>query len=182
MAGSIDGVSAADPPRSAVKQGIPLGQRKRTLVEHPTYFFVTAATLSHAPLLKDDGAMVIAKERLLGTAVEMGVKILAFVIMSTHIHFVGFFSGGGAQLSKYMLSLKGRIRKDTLGDARMWETRFDDKLIRTEKMLAEDINYIHHNPVKAGLVLNPENYEFSSAAVWAGIRKDERILTRFEID
>ncbi len=31
-------------------------------------------------------------------------------------------------------------------------------------------NYIHQNPVKAGLVKNPEEWEYSSAPVYAGLR------------
>jgi len=36
-------------------------------------------------------------------------------------------------------------------------------------------NYIHKNPVKAGLVKKPENWEFSSAAAYAGLKDDELI-------
>jgi len=36
-------------------------------------------------------------------------------------------------------------------------------------------NYIHNNPVKAGLVKNSVDWEFSSAAVYAGLKDDEMI-------
>ena len=36
-------------------------------------------------------------------------------------------------------------------------------MIRDEKMMRATIEYIHENPVKAGLVKNPEDHRFSSA-------------------
>ena len=41
--------------------------------------------------------------------------------------------------------------------------RFDDEVIRNEKMFWIKLKYIHHNPVKAGLVNKPEDYKYSSA-------------------
>jgi hypothetical protein len=41
--------------------------------------------------------------------------------------------------------------------------RFDDEVIQNEAMLLTKLDYIHNNPVKAGLVENPEDYRFSSA-------------------
>jgi len=34
---------------------------------------------------------------------------------------------------------------------------------RTKKVLREKLNYIHHNPVRSGLVLNAEDWQWSSA-------------------
>jgi hypothetical protein len=41
--------------------------------------------------------------------------------------------------------------------------RFDDKVIRDDAMLITILDYIHYNPVKEGLVMNPEDYRYSSA-------------------
>jgi REP element-mobilizing transposase RayT len=38
-----------------------------------------------------------------------------------------------------------------------------DYVIRDEKDLIKHLNYIHNNPVKRGLVENPEKYFWSSA-------------------
>jgi len=159
-----------------------MSQRNRSIVTQPAYYFVTASTLQHSSFFQTDAAKEIVEERLLRTAHELSVSLIAYVIMSTHIHFVGYFPGGGAQLSKLMLSVKGRIRKDLVGDARMWDERFDGKLIKSEKMLVEDIEYIHNNPVKAGLVERRQDYRYSSAAIWDGIRKDDRVTMRLDLE
>jgi len=41
-------------------------------------------------------------------------------------------------------------------------------MIISEKMLMQKIEYIHFNPVKAGLVREPEDWKYSSASYYAG--------------
>jgi hypothetical protein len=51
------------------------------------------------------------------------------------------------------------------------------KLISTENGLIEKANYIHQNPVRAGLVARAEDYRYSSIRFW--LRKpleDEPLL------
>ncbi|MBZ9786698.1 transposase [Psychroflexus sp. CAK57W] len=38
----------------------------------------------------------------------------------------------------------------------------------SNKVIAQKINYIHQNPVKAGLVYRPEDYKYSSAVDYSG--------------
>jgi hypothetical protein len=45
----------------------------------------------------------------------------------------------------------------------VWEDRFDDVVLYSGKVLKTKLDYIHHNPVKAGLVDNPCDYLYSSA-------------------
>ena len=46
---------------------------------------------------------------------------------------------------------------------KLWMKRFDDEVIRDQKMFWTKLNYIHNNPVKAGLVKRAEDYNYSSA-------------------
>lgn len=45
---------------------------------------------------------------------------------------------------------------------RLWQPGFYDFNIHSEEKLLEKLNYMHNNPVKAGLVLSPCDYEWSS--------------------
>lgn len=45
---------------------------------------------------------------------------------------------------------------------KFWMDRFDDLLIKNEETLKTKINYIHNNPVKAGLVEEPGDWKYSS--------------------
>lgn len=46
---------------------------------------------------------------------------------------------------------------------KLWMKRFDDEVIRDQRMFWTKLNYIHNNPVKAGLVRRAEDYKYSSA-------------------
>ena len=48
--------------------------------------------------------------------------------------------------------------------------RRDNKPIElwSNKVIEEKINYVHQNPVEAGLVFRPEDYRYSSAVDYSG--------------
>jgi len=45
---------------------------------------------------------------------------------------------------------------------RLWQPGFYDFNIYSDEKLLEKLDYIHNNPVSAGLVLSPDDYEWSS--------------------
>jgi hypothetical protein len=54
-----------------------------------------------------------------------------------------------------------------------WKQRFDDLVIWLEKQFRIKVDYIHNNPVKAGLVERAVDYPYSSARDWlTGIELD----------
>lgn len=59
----------------------------------------------------------------------------------------------------------------------LWDHHPNLKLISTENGLIEKANYIHLNPVRAGLVERAEDYRFSSVRCWQRKpREDEPLL------
>ncbi len=48
----------------------------------------------------------------------------------------------------------------------MWRQRFDDLVIWSEKQFRVKVEYIHSNPVRAGLAAKAEDYPLSSAGDW----------------
>lgn len=49
---------------------------------------------------------------------------------------------------------------------KVWQDRFDDVVLFTRKVLEIKLEYIHQNPVKAGLVDYPTDYLHSSAGFY----------------
>ena len=154
-----------------------MGLRYRTLITEPSMFLVTITTINHAPFFNDNETLRKVKECLLNVCKFKRIKLFAYVIMSTHIHFLVFLENGGLQLSRLISSVKGMIRKELVGNRKLWTHRFDDKVIESDTMMRDTINYIHNNPVKAGLAECAIDYRFSSALIWEGIDKDSRITT-----
>lgn len=94
-------------------------------------------------------------------------RMIAWVIMPNHVHtLVEMFEGH--PLPSVVQSWKSYTAKQAnqiLGrTGRFWATGYFDRYIRDERHFANVVAYIHANPVKAGLVAEPEDWPFSSAA------------------
>ncbi len=68
---------------------------------------------------------------------------------------------------KNAIDYKDRKRK-------FWQKRFDDQVVRDQRMFWTKLKYIHNNPVKAGIVSRPEDYIYSSARNY--ISEDHSII------
>jgi putative transposase len=55
----------------------------------------------------------------------------------------------------------------------LWQARFFDRALRTVKEYNDKVEYIHLNPVKAGLVRRPEDWPWSSVREYSGSIQDE---------
>ncbi|HEX6501909.1 MAG TPA: transposase [Terriglobales bacterium] len=49
-----------------------------------------------------------------------------------------------------------------LGSGVFWQKRYYDRNVRDEREFVEKLRYIHRNPVKRGLVMNAEDWKWSS--------------------
>jgi hypothetical protein len=56
----------------------------------------------------------------------------------------------------------------------LWQPRFFDRALRTVKEYNEKVEYIHLNPVRAGLVSRPEDWRWSSYNEYAGLSAEEQ--------
>ena len=97
----------------------------------------------------------------------------AYVIMPDHVHLLvrPLYDW---TLSKILQGLKGFTAREinrALGRAgHFWQIESFDHLIRNEEDWLDKQDYIHNNPVKAGLVENGYDYPFSSLASRNGAR------------
>ncbi|MFN2517349.1 MAG: hypothetical protein ABR556_14160, partial [Pyrinomonadaceae bacterium] len=55
------------------------------------------------------------------------------------------------------------------------------KRLTQEDVFIQKVNYLHQNPVRAGLVDHPQDYRWSSARCWARTPLDDEPL-RIDID
>lgn len=89
-------------------------------------------------------------------------SIRQFVVMSNHIHFI-IRPGRDENLSRIMqwiLSVFAVAYNRKLGYVgHVWRDRFKSRVIETRQQLVSTFNYIARNPVKAGIVSAPVDYE-----------------------
>ncbi len=98
-------------------------------------------------------------------------RLHAWVVMPNHVHVLVEPLGTEA-VSKIVQSWKSYTAKVILPlcpvglfvDKHLWQADYYDRFMRSERHYLAAVDYIHRNPVKAGLVASPEDWPWSSAA------------------
>ncbi len=112
-------------------------------------------------------------------------KLIGYVIMPDHIHLL-IWPQSTANLTDFMRDFKrftsGRITRQaslenktewvkafeqagqdtTRAEFKVWLDSFWDEVVLSDEFLRQKLNYIHLNPVRAGLVDEPQKYPYSS--------------------
>ena len=126
-----------------------------------------------------------------------GLIVYAYVLMTNHIHLVAaakesskglsyilgdFKKFTSREMTLWMLSTKKESRRHWMLDIfrayglqtyrnenfQIWTHYNHPVLITSTDQLFQKIDYIHANPVKAGIVRRPEDYIYSSASNYHG--------------
>ncbi len=99
--------------------------------------------------------------------------IFGYVVMPEHFHLLISEPAVGDP-SKVMLSLKQKVAVRSLPKLRktetveqFWQRRFYDFNVKTARKEREKLLYMHHNPVKRGLVERPDDWPWSSFRYYA---------------
>jgi len=105
-------------------------------------------------------------------------KLFGFVIMDNHAHLV-IGSNDLINISKIMqaiaLSYSQKFRHKYNYTGYVWQGRFKSKVIESDSYIFDCLSYIHHNPLRADMVNNVEDYIWSSYHFYNG---DENIISR----
>ncbi|GAB3773155.1 transposase [Ramlibacter monticola] len=107
------------------------------------------------------------------------VALHAYVLMSNHFHLLA--TPETAEGIPQMMQAVGRryVRHYNLRHARtgtLWEGRYRSTLIQAERYLLACMVYIDLNPVRAGMVVDPADYPWSSHQHYVG-RRSDRLVT-----
>jgi len=116
-----------------------------------------------------------------------GFLLFAYVVMLDHLHTI---VGSELKPSKVLQFINGIVSHRIIqylkeqGHERsllklrhcdrgrnyrysLWDHHPNAKLLPNEEMFLQKVNYLHQNPVRAGLVEHPQDYLWSSARIWA---------------
>ncbi len=104
--------------------------------------------------------------------VTNGVDILAYCLMPNHYHFLVYLQDDKLSAAMHRLSVAytKAINKRFNRSGALFEGRFQSIHVNDRNYLIHLSRYIHLNPVKAGFVNRPEEWEFSSYPEYAGLR------------
>jgi len=123
---------------------------------------------------------------------KFGFQVWAYVLMPDHVHLLVNPGDAVAEMSRFLQAVKGPVARQAIAylktHAPQWLPRLTvhegqrvrhrfwqpgggyDRNITSAEALRAMIEYIHANPVRRGLVARAEDWEWSSARWFAGIR------------
>ncbi len=141
-----------------------MAKLNRFLLDNQSYH-VVSTTRDRARVFLDPDCASLVVEALQFLRRERAF-VLAYVVMPDHFHGL-LVPRGGATISQAMQSIKGytaRRVNELLGRrGPLWQRSFYDQMIRDERDLVTTVEYVHMNPVVAGLAEEPGAYPFFSA-------------------
>ena len=167
-----------------------MARSRYRVYENLSPHFLTCTVVNWFPLFNDPNLIenLIASLRFMQK--HKRLIIYAYVIMDTHLHLVA----ASANLSKEIANFKSFTARriiDTLKEKKekklleqlaqakalhkkdrqfqVWQEGSHPQVLQNEAMMRQKIEYILHNPVKRGLVDEPAQWEYSSAANYAGL-------------
>ena len=163
---------------------------------HPQYF--TATILDWQHLLKPDKYKDIIIQSLQFLVREKRVELNAFVIMSNHIHLIWQIQKGHKRenVQRDFLKYTSQIIKKDLqfnhqNVLKVFEVNAKDRKYQvwqrnplsidlwTKEVFIQKMEYIHDNPVTAGICIYPEQYKYSSAKFYETGEDEFGVLTHW---
>ena len=159
----------------------------RFLISHDTpALYITIVTKDRLPVFRTDLMKEILCRAIDEARKSAAFLLFAYVIMWDHMHLltsrpsttsnvlrvlkgitarrmIDYLKGNGHSSSLAKLQHQERDRNYRYS---LWQTEKNVLPIFSEGMFMEKVNYIHQNPVRAGLSERAEDYQWSSARIW----------------
>jgi REP element-mobilizing transposase RayT len=164
--------------------------RSRYTIREPGgLYFITCTVVQWIPLFTRKPYFDILIDSLRFCRQHKGLKIYAYVILDNHMHLVvagdkltDIIRDFKSYTAKLLIARLGQDQKTwvlnqlqyykqankTRSDYQVWQEGFHPQQIVSEEMLHQKIDYLHHNPVRIGVVAQPEDWVYSSARDYAG--------------
>jgi putative transposase len=158
-----------------------------TISKDTPCLFITTVTRNRLPVfrtakLKDVACRALDEARRSG-----GFSLFAYVVMPEHLHVL---AGGELRASETLRYVNGIVSRRVIGylkdgdfsssleklraapkdrghEYSLVDHHSNSLPIFSESFFMQKVNYIHLNPVRAGLVARAEDYRWSSARYWS---------------
>jgi len=156
-------------------------------------YFITFTLVEWLPLLKIPEFASVLIDSLKFCVASKGLLIFGYCIMPSHAHLIvksELFPLGSVirDLKKFTASQISNMTEknenyhiyfktfqNSATDIKrnkyikVWQDGYHPEIIFSNKFFFQKLNYIHNNPVAAGLVTKPEDYYYCSARNYAGL-------------
>ena len=144
--------------------------RRLPRVDLPSHTYALTCCVDRRRRLFAEADLADALIALWVEARDRGDLVLhGYVVMPDHYHVLVTLTGAPS-VSNVVQRLHGAfgrmVRARGFRGRRVWQRRFYDHVVRGEEDWRTQLNYLHGNPVRAGLVESAADYLWSSAAFW----------------
>jgi putative transposase len=164
-------------------------------------YFITSTVVEWVDLFIRDKYKQLIADSLNYCTKEFGLEIFSYVIMTSHLHMIcrareKNLSKLIGSFKKYTLSeliravkCSAESRREWMlkifaaaGEAnirnskyQIWQQNSHAEEVYSRKFTLSKIKYIHNNPVEEGIVVRPEDYLYSSAKDYAGMKSPVKV-------
>jgi len=164
--------------------------RTRYTIKEPNFpYFITCTVVQWIPIFTRKPYFDILLDSLQFCRQQKGLKLHAYVILDNHLHLMV----AGDKLSGIIRDFKSHTARQIIARLtqdqktwvlnqlqyykqstkirsayQVWQEGFHPQQIISVEMLHQKVDYLHHNPVRAGLVARPEDWLYSSAGHYVG--------------
>jgi putative transposase len=139
--------------------------------------FITSSCYQRQPILHTPGRRDLFLTVLEQVRGKYGFVVLGYVVMPEHFHLLISEPEQGTPstvVQAVKLGFARRLLASLHGPgswpkspSHVWQRRFYDFNVWTERKRVEKLRYIHRNPVKRGLVEEPQQWRWSSFRFYA---------------
>jgi putative transposase len=152
-------------------------------------YFMTSTVVAWLPIFSYPELATIVLDSWKFLQRERSIEILAWVILENHIHWIGAGPVLGRRVGEFksftatsilkkleLLRMKTllqelsyyKLRHKSDQQHQLWQEGSHPKVIESDDVMWQKIEYIHNNPLRRGYVDAPEDWRYSSARAYAG--------------
>lgn len=167
----------------------------RISIDSPS-LFITAVAKDRLAVFQTDTIKRLTCKAIDEARASCGFLLFAYVLMPDHVHILTDSPSKPSVVLQYIKGiighrvidyLKAQNYESSLRKLRhanwkrnhrfsLWQHDSDIFSVTSESKVIEKVNYIHQNPVRAGLVEKAEDYRWSSIRWWKGAPSEDEPL------
>jgi REP element-mobilizing transposase RayT len=167
-----------------------------TSIDYPC-LFITAVAKDRLPVFRAQAIKEVTCAAIDEARTSCGFLLFAYVLMPDHIHLLTDSPRKPSVVLQYIKGIIGRRAIDYLKEKKyasslsklqhvdwkrnhrysLWQHDSEVFSVTSEATFMQKVNYIHLNPVRAGLAEHANDYRWSSSRYWSGCPLEAEPLT-----
>ncbi|HEX5874537.1 MAG TPA: transposase [Pyrinomonadaceae bacterium] len=150
--------------------------------------YITIVTKNRLPVFRTPAFKELVCNAVDEARKSAGFLLFAYVIMLDHLHLLTSRPSTTSEVLRFLKGITARRiidhlkvngyfhslaklqhqKQDRNYTYSLWQTEKNVLPVFSEEMFMQKVNYIHQNPVRAGLTECAQDYRWSSARIWQG--------------